>query len=249
MNLKVLIIVLTIFFSSLFANTNKQINEYLRNIEKNYLQHKSISYRVVYKIKSLMAKNVEQVIAEVELIRKESDKNFGAIIWYKLGDTVEKYYSGSGLFSINHKNKSITTFNIDAGEIDGIIQDIDGDVIRIPFSNPKMITGLDDGFNKLSIRNHPYTSKLKQILVKYPNEKNFENAEMEITFDPKTYEITKIYSKFKFRGELQTNEWNLYNVQYDKVTEQDLSKRFAKYKSYKRVKFEKPKHQFIEQSN
>ena len=245
----VLIIALIMFVSALFANQNKEITEYLKNIEKKYQSHKSISYRVVYKIKTLGSNEIEQVIANVELIRKEDDKNFGAIIWYKLGDSVEKYYSGSGLYTINHKNRTITTFNLAAGEIDGIVQDIDGEVIRIPFSSPKMITGLIDGLNKFSLRKHPTKNNLKQILVKYPNEKSFENAEMEITFDYKTYEITKIYSKFKFRGELQTNEWNLYNVQYDKVTETDLSKRFAKYNSYKRVKFEKPRHQFIEQKN
>lgn len=232
-----------------FANPNKEISDALKNIEYNYLSHKSMSYRVIYKIKSLMAKSLEQVVSDVELIRKENDNNFGAVIWYKLGDTVEKYYSGSELFDINHKTKTITTFNIAAGELDGIIQDIDGDVVRIPFSNPKMISGLNDGMNKLSIKNNPKNKKLKQILVKYPNEKSFENAEMEITYDAKTYEIVKIFSKFKFRGELQTNEWNISNIQYDKITESDLSKRFAKYKSYKRVKFQKPKHQMIEQNN
>lgn len=249
MKIKFLIFLLINLPYTLLANQNKEINEYLRNLEKNYTSHKSMSYRVVYKIKSLMAKSVEQVVAEVDLIRNENDKNFGAVIWYKLGDTVEKYYSGNGLYVINHKDKTITTFDLDAGEIDGIMQDIDGDVVQIPFTNPKMITGLNDGLNKLTIRKHPKSNNLKQILVKYPNEKSFENAEMEITFDPKTNEIIKIYSKFKFRGELQTNEWNFLNVQYDKVNETDLSKRFAKYKSYKKVKFQRPRHQFIEQSN
>lgn len=245
------IFILHIFvaLSTALSNQNKEINEALSNIENKYLSHKSISYTVRYKIKSLMAKDIEQVKSNVELIRKENDNNFGSIIWYKLGDTVEKYYSGSELFDINHKTKTITTFNIAAGELDGIIQDIDGDVIRIPFSNPKMITGLNDGSNKLSIRKHPKDKNLKQITIKYPKEKSFENAEMEITYDINSFEIIKIYSKFKFRGELQTNEWNLSNIKYDQITESDLSKRFAKFKSYKRVKFQKPKHQMIEQNN
>ncbi len=231
------------------ANPNQELNDALKNIAAKYQSHKSISYRVNYKIKSLMNKNIEQVTSDVELIRKENDNNFGAIIWYKLGDTVEKYYSGSELYTINHKTKTITTFNTSIGEIDGIIQDIDGDVVRIPFSNPSMITSLNDGLNKLSIKKHPKDNKLKQILIKYPNEKSFENAEMEITFNISTYEIVKIYSKFKFRGELQTNEWNLSNISYDKIIETDFVKRFAKYKAYKRVKFQKPKHQMIEQNN
>lgn len=248
-NLKITLIIF--FFSSLsiIANQNKEIDEALKNIENKYNSHKSMSYRILYKIKALMSKETEQLISEVELIRKEDDKNFGAIIWYKLGDTLDKYYSGTGLYQINHKTKTITTFNINEGEIEAMTQDIDGDIIRVPFITPKMITGLNDGSNKLSIKPHPKIKNLKQILVKYPKENSFENAEMEITFDINTYEIVKLFSKFKFRGELQTNEWNFSNIRYDAVTEDAFVKRFAKFKSYKRVKFEKPKHQVIQQNN
>lgn len=248
-NVIICLLLILVLINTTIANQNKEIQEALKSIANKYQSHQSISYRVLYKIKLLMSKDVEQVQSDVELIRKENDNNFGSIIWYKLGDTVEKYYSGTELFIINHKTKTITTFNLSAGEIDGIIQDIDGDVVRIPFANPKMITGLNDGLNKLSIKKHPKDKNLKQILIKFPNEKSFENAEMEITYKLNTFDIVKIFSKFKFRGELQTNEWNLSNIQFNTVTETDLSKRFTKFKSYKRVKFQKPKHQILDQNN
>lgn len=227
---------------------NNEINDILKKIEHNYAAHNSISYDIIYKTKSLMSEDIEKVVAKVDLIRKQNDTNFGVYIWYSLGDSVDKYYGSEGLFVIEHRKKQVITFDLTQGELDGIISDIDGDVIRIPFDSPSMISNLNDGKNKLSLKNHPSKPNWRILLVKYPNEKNIEDPEMEITFDAKTFEIVKIYSQFKFKGELQTNEWNLSNVRYNQVTEDDFKKRFAKFKSYKRVPYEKPQHQFIQQN-
>ena len=236
------LIILTFFFITNFtySKDEKIIQESLKKIEENYSKHNSITYSVFYKLKAMRTTNVDFIKAKVEMIREPNDLHFSSVFWYNLNDTLEKYYDGNMIYSINHKNKTITTFDAYNGELDGIIQDIDGDVIRVPFSTPEMITGLNDGVNKFSYSTSKSNPNLSEIIVRYPNEKSFENIEMQITFNNKTYEIIKIFSKFTFRGELQTTEWNLSQVSYDNVSKEKLSKRFLKYKNkYKIIKYEK----------
>ncbi len=239
-NLTLITLILFVLVNFSYSKDEKIIQESLKKIENNYSTHNSITYSVFYKLKSMRTTDVDIVKAKVEMIREPNDQQFSAVFWYNLSDTLEKYYDGNMIYAINHKNKTITTYDAFNGELDGIIQDADGDVIRIPFSTPKMITGLNDGTNKFSYSVSKSNSNLSEIIVRYPNENKFENVEMQITFNNKNYEITKIFSKFTYRGELQTNEWNISQVSYDNVSKDKLSKKFAKYKNkYKIKKFEK----------
>jgi hypothetical protein len=239
-NLIIIIVSFVVLTSISYSKDEKIIKESLKNIENIYKKHNSISYSVFYKLKSMRTTDVEMIKAKVEMIRETNDQQFSSIFWYNLSDSVEKYYDGKMIYSINHKSKTITTFDAFEGEIDGIIQDLDGDVIRVPFATPQMITGLIDETNKLSYNISKSNPSLSEIVVRYPNENNFQDVEMQITFNNSTFELIKIFSKFSYKGELQTNEWNISQIIYDKISKENLIKKFGKYKNkYKIVMFEK----------
>lgn len=227
-----------------FSQKNIDPTTALKKITSRMEQNNSISYSITYKCKLLYSQKTEVIKGTVQLIRSNSDGNFGGIFWYKISDTLEKYYDGNMIYQINHKRKVITTQNPSQGDLDLITQDLDGDVIRIPFVAPKSITGLINKENKLKLSDYKKIKNALFVNVKYPDDGRVTNAEMDLVFDSNNFDILRIFSKMNFHSQSQSNEWILSNIKYGQVTEQMLKKKFSDYnKKYKFEKFNKPIHQ------
>lgn len=246
--MKLTISIILFWFLSLNASisqSDKGAEDALRKITSNLEKNSSISYKITYKCRLLNSKSVETVNARVEMIRSNSDNNFGCIFWYVTSDNIQKYYNGKTIYVIDSKANIITTQDAKS-DLELITQDIDGDVIRIPFVAPKSLTGLISKENKLKLSNYKSIPNSQMINVKYPNEKNLTDSEMDLVFNKSNYDILRILSRTKFKNQSQSNEWIMSDIKYGTVTESGLKSRFEKIKSkYKFETFKKPQHQFI----
>jgi len=238
---KIIILILVISFNLVIAKDDPEAAKAMRNIFSTLQSHNSISYDVVFKLKALFSNEYEISKGKVEIIRKENDKFFGVYFWYKINDTLEKYYDGSDVFGYFPKKNSVIFYDIKKEGLEGFYQETDGEVMRIPFIQPKSLLGLIGSDNNLKIATYKQNKKYKIITVSYPSEKKVKNLKMEIIFNPSDYSVVKIISSGEFKESKQVSEWNLSNIQYDKVTEATLKGHFNKFSKLKRTKYEKPK--------
>jgi len=228
-----------ILFIQFFLSTNifaeEKITDVLQKITNRMKQSNSISYNIDYSCKMLYSQSTEKISGKVEMIRDENEKNFGCVFWYKATDSLEKYFDGKTIYAINHKRHIITTQEAAGSNLELITQDLDGDLIRIPFVAPESINGLNSKDIKL---------KYKMINVKYPDEERISDAEMDLVYDVKNFNILRIFSKMVFHSQTQSNEWVFRKIVYGKVSRDELHKRFLKYfNKYKLEKYQLLQHQ------
>jgi hypothetical protein len=240
-----LILFVLFFITGKTSAQNSEANNALKKITYRMEQSNTISCEINYLCKLLYSQKTERVKGFVEMIRSDSDRNFGCIFWYKVNDTLEKYYDGKTLFLINNRDKKIISQSANEGDLDLITQDLDGDLIRIPFVAPKSIAGLISPENKIKLKNYTKIKNAHLINVKYPNERGVTDAEMDLIFDKSTFDILKITSKMVFKGQTQSNEWNIINPKFGMISEKALRERFERLSNkYRKEKFQKPLHQF-----
>jgi hypothetical protein len=242
-----LLVLSILFTSNTAAQKGSEASFALWKVTARLEQNNSISYNITYKCKLLYSQKLASIQGKVDLIRSNNDVNFGGIFWYKVSDTLEKYYDGKTIYQINHKTKKITSQNPSEGDLDLITQELDGDVIRIPFVAPKSISGLINNENKLKLSTYKKIKNSQCVNVKYPNDARITDAEMDLVFDKTTFDILRIFSKMVFHSQSQSNEWIFSNIKYGEVTEKALKERFQKFNKYKFEKFQKPSHQFQNQ--
>ncbi len=238
---KVILLFFIISLNFAFAKDDPEAAKAMRNIFSSLQSHKSISYDVVFRIKTLFANNYEISKGKVEIIRREDDKFFGIYFWYSINDTLEKYYDGTDVFGYFPKKKSVIYYDIKKEGLEGFYQETDGEVMRIPFIQPKSLLGLIGSNNNLKIATYKQNKNYKIITVAYPDEQKVKNMKMEIVFNPKDFTLVKIVSSGEFKNSKQVNEWNLSNVKFDQVTEESLRRHFLNFSNLKRTKYEKPK--------
>ncbi len=235
----ILLIALSILISGC-GNKQPDPVELSNMVFDKLMRHTSISYDIEYKIKHLNSNDTTKIFTKIDLIRDTNDTVFGGYFWIDI-DSIKRFYNTKNIYSIYDKEKEIVRFK--KNETFAITNKTDGNSIETYFLNPNRLTYcVNDTANtiKLSVQKNN-NEEVYVLHCDFPQSEYFESMYKEIYIDKLTYNIVKIAFFVKMQGETQYNEWNLSNIIYDKITKENLEKRFLEYKNkYKIEDFKLP---------
>jgi len=199
-------------------------------VKNNYDKHSSIVYKINYKVKNLDSDDTLQLNANCKLIRNTADPLFNGYIWFLTADSAERYYDLAHIYLLDHKKKKITNYDVDENQGNIITGNIAGNVIKINFLNTsKLLSDVEDTANEvtlLSDNNHFI------VTVKYADG-DFSERVRKTWIKKDDFVVDKITYQLKFQGQYQYNEWNLSDIEFDRVSNADIDKSIKSYrKSY-----------------
>lgn len=197
------------------------------SIVETYNNHSSLSYNIDYRIKYFSSvKDTNKVSARIDLIRVPEDSIFGGYVWIK-SDSTERYYDTNFLYFIDHRDQSITRYPKDKPYI--ITGNTIGEAINVYFFNPnRLVNGATDTTNAINLVEKKIDdNQVWKLSFKFVDDEYIENSWKNIWIDKEDYSIPKINYSADMQGENQYNQWDLSNIEFDKVTAEILENRFA----------------------
>lgn len=223
-------IILVFAITSLLSSCKKEnltpeieLNKVISNINNKT----SISYDLTYRIKYFDYPDTTSTSAKTIIVKEKSDSLFGGYIWYSRKDSISdyiKYYNLNSFYVINNNRKEVIRYDIEKPIPYGFTNNFDGRLLKTYF--------LQDSGLKTLIQDPIYISKVSEesgllkLSIVYPDRDEIINQKRKILFD----KSTDIVKQIIFRAELDSlqeyNEWNLYNINYDSHTIEDLEEKF-----------------------
>jgi thiol-disulfide isomerase/thioredoxin len=199
----------------------------LTKLKENYDKHSSIVYKINFKHKFFSSDDTVVRNATCNLVRDASDTLYGGLFWNTVSDSLDRYYDLNNIYVIDHPQKKITEYKAhehQTGPIDG---NVTGNVIKVSFLNTDLLlSDLKDTSNKATL----FTDKDHFLItINYADKEPFSDAERKIWIRTSDFVIDKIIRKIKFQGNYQYTEWNLSDIEFDKVSAGDLSKTLQSY--------------------
>lgn len=208
--------------------------------KKTYEQHTSLSYKIDYRIKFLDEDDTVKVKADCKLIRQSKDTIFNGYVWYKTYDTVERYYDLHNIYLVEHNAKKITEFNTRGNRKRPIVGNVAGDVIDIYFLTPqKLLSVFED--TSTAVVMLPSTQTHYVVQFKIHDEEGFTDMNKTLWVRKKNFLIDKITFQAKFQENYQYSEWNLQDMQFDKVTVSELNETFKSFVRRYSYEMDKPR--------
>jgi peroxiredoxin len=220
MTLKIRFTLLIFTFSSLYCIANPKSLQTARSvlikIRHEYEKHTSISYNISYKMKFFSDDDTTKISGQCKLIRRVKDPLFRGEFWYHTNDSLDGFYNLQNTYLIDHREQKI----IQSTEKKLISRHTTGDLIDVYFLFPKELT---DEVNDPKVHTSLLENKEYFIVVfKYADFDGFTKGERKLWIRKKDYVIDKVTFCIKFQGHYQYNEWNLKNIEFDKVSSADL---------------------------
>lgn len=232
------VLLLLVSFCSIFSFglTDSLSQEILCRTKAELKKHTSVSYRINYLFKYFSDKDTFQFNADCKLIRIPEDSVFKGIFWVKTSDSLEKYYNGSSIYSINNQSKTITEYQ-DAAKNRWALKDRHTeDLIRIFFLKPDILTEIStDTLNQIYSKDTTVSGRVYRIItILFPDELQFKHSTWRIWIRKNDAGIERITWQITFQNNCQYTEWNLYDLRYDSPACAGLSEKFTElFKSYK----------------
>jgi len=200
-------------------------------VKDNYDKRSSVTYKINYRHKFFDEDDTLQWDATCKLIRETTDTLFGGQIWFLTTDGFERYYDLSNIYLIDHSKKKITEYRAHEHQTFIITGNTAGSVIKINFlRTDKLLSDLKDTANKATLS---ADSEHFIVTIKYADKDDISEMERNLWIRKDYFVIDKLTFKVKFQGDYQYSEWNLSEIEFDKISTTDLEKSVNSYnKSY-----------------
>ena len=234
----ILIIILTIGCNSQKPSPVELVEKY----NKTIVSHTSINYSIDYRMKYFDNDDTIYLNAKVVLIKDPADTLFGGTIWID-NDSIERYYDLEYIYIINHKKREIKRFDAHNGQDWAINGNTIGNVIEIYFLNSeKLIYNINDSTNNVANSDTLMDKvNMAELTIKFADDTPFVNPTKHLFFKQQNGLLQKMSYYVEFQNQFQYNEWNLSNIEFDKIGNTALKDKLNKLvKEYEVIDYEAP---------
>ncbi len=188
-------------------------------------EKKSLNYDIEYSIKTFDSNDTIKIKSNVTLIRDHKDSVYGGSFWYTVKDSLHwftKYYDLKFLYVIDHNTKEVTTFDLKKGQTWPISGAIDGEIINTYFLKPeKLLTLIDSTSKNVHYKN---SDQILTINSGFPDDGEVTDQLKSVQFNKEENTIENIKFKARIDYQVQFNNWSFSNIQYNRITKEDLKK-------------------------
>lgn len=199
----------------------------LTEVKDNYDSRSSIQYKMVYKLKCFDCKDTTRIGALGKVVREKDDPVLGSHFWFNTDDSIVRYYNQYNLYVIDHAIKQIYRFKGSEAPtyLTGHTQ---CRVIKINFINTdKLLQDVLDTANNAEL----FTEDDHYIVsIKYADSELLKGMEREVWIGMENHTIDKITFQVKWEDQTEFNEWDLSDIEFDKVSVPDLYNYYMDYK-------------------
>jgi len=208
----------------------------LRSMVGKLKKHRSVSYRINYFFKYFSDADTLNFKADCSLIRTTEDSLFNGIFWVRTSDSLEKYYNGHSIFSINNNSRTITEYQAPARNRWTLKDRHVEDLIKTFFLKPDfLIEIIKDTVNLINAIDTIVLGKEYIIVsVLFPDEVPFNQDKWRIWIYKDEGTIKRITWHIMFQNNCQYTQWDFDDYKFDTDTREGLAGNFLElYMSYK----------------
>lgn len=239
--MKQILLILLILSNLQLFSQSKENQQLINEIILKYKSYNSVSYDIEYMIKFFDSDEPNFVNSNVWVIKAPLDTIFKSKFVYNRQDSFVnyfKYYNSPYLNVISINEEKIVRFDVTKGHTSPITGNIDGDVLKIYFSDiEKLERKINNIKNKVKYLD---TVNFLKITILYPDDEDFYESEESVFIDKASKIISKITYQAKYKDQIQKNSWLISNVIFDQIKNYDFENRVGKYLKEFRLEDYKP---------
>lgn len=226
---------------------SQSVEQKLNELLDNNSEISSLQYDSHYLMKYLDYSDTTNHVTNITFIRNDKDSLFGGSIWYQRADSIKnfiKYYNTKNYYIIYNKKKEVIYSPLKTPPHFMFKGNFDGSVIKTYFLKNSDIKKIINDTTYQTFINE--SKDAINIKVRYPDDGEVVNMIKQIYIDKDSAYVNKI----SFRAEIDTvfeyREWNLKNVKFNEITQDNLEDKFLTltkdytFKPYKKPVYKEP---------